>query len=67
MVLEIRGLGVIAAVLAALGAGIAVAQEIQFFRIGTGGTAGTYYPVGGVIADAISNPPGSLACDKGGS
>ena len=67
LVLEIRGLGVIAAVLAALGAGIAAAQEIQFFRIGTGGTAGTYYPVGGVIADAISNPPGSLACDKGGS
>ncbi len=45
----------------------ALAQEIQFYRIGTGGTAGTYYPVGGLIANAISNPPGSLACDKGGS
>lgn len=26
----------------------------QFFRIGTGGTAGTYYPVGGMIANAVS-------------
>ncbi|MFP6742474.1 MAG: TAXI family TRAP transporter solute-binding subunit [Alphaproteobacteria bacterium] len=46
---------------------VALAQEIQFYRIGTGGTAGTYYPVGGLIANAISKPPGSLACDKGGS
>ena len=28
----------------------------QFFRIGTGGTAGTYYPVGGMIANIISQP-----------
>ncbi|TMJ01590.1 MAG: TAXI family TRAP transporter solute-binding subunit [Alphaproteobacteria bacterium] len=26
----------------------------RFFRIGTGGTGGTYYPVGGMIANAIS-------------
>ena len=45
----------------------AVAQEMQFFRIGTGGTAGTYYPIGGLIANAISNPPGSRGCDDGGS
>jgi TRAP transporter TAXI family solute receptor len=44
-----------------------VAQDIKFFRIGTGGTAGTYYPIGGLIANAISNPPGSRECDKGGS
>ncbi|ODT66751.1 MAG: immunogenic protein [Pelagibacterium sp. SCN 63-23] len=43
------------------------AQDMQFFRIGTGGTAGTYYPIGGLIANAISNPPGSRACDEGGS
>lgn len=43
------------------------AQDIQFFRIGTGGTAGTYYPIGGLIANAISSPPGSRACDAGGS
>ncbi len=43
------------------------AQEIKFFTIGTGGTGATYYPVGGVIANAISNPPGSRPCDEGGS
>lgn len=45
----------------------AAAQEMSFFRIGTGGTAGTYYPIGGLIANAISSPPGSRACDDGGS
>jgi TRAP transporter TAXI family solute receptor len=35
-------------------AGVGHAQ--QFFRIGTGGTAGTYYPVGGMIANAVSQP-----------
>ena len=43
-----------AAALPALGFGQARAQTKQFFRIGTGGTAGTYYPVGGLIANAIS-------------
>lgn len=32
------------------------AQAQQFFRIGTGGTAGTYYPIGGIIANAVSQP-----------
>ena len=40
---------------AALAAPLA-AQAQQFFRIGTGGTAGTYYPVGGMIANAVSQP-----------
>ncbi|MCO5125962.1 MAG: hypothetical protein M9957_01165 [Rhodobacteraceae bacterium] len=40
---------------------------MAFFRIGTGGTGGTYYPIGGLLANAISNPPGSRACDEGGS
>ena len=31
-------------------------QAQQFFRIGTGGTAGTYYPVGGMIANSVSQP-----------
>lgn len=38
-----------------------------FFRIGTGSTAGTYYPVGSLLAAAISNPPGSHPCEQGGS
>jgi uncharacterized protein len=32
------------------------ASAQSFFRIGTGGTAGTYYPIGGLIANAISQP-----------
>ncbi len=48
-------------------ASMASAQDIKFFTIGTGGTAYTYYPVGGVIANAISKPPGSRECGKGGS
>jgi uncharacterized protein len=47
--------------------GLAAAQEMRFFRIGTGGVAGTYYPIGGLIADIISNPPGARPCEKGGS
>ena len=43
------------------------AQDLRFFRIGTGGIAGTYYPIGGMIAHAVSNPPGAIACDDGGS
>ena len=43
-----------AATLATLAASRANAQA-RFFRIGTGGTGGTYYPVGGMIANAISN------------
>lgn len=59
-----------AALTAAIAFGLtttAHAQELTFFTIGTGGTAATYYPVGGVIANAISSPPGSRACDEGGS
>ena len=44
-----------------------VAQDLKFFRIGTGGTAGTYYPIGGLLANAISNPQGSRPCNEGGS
>jgi uncharacterized protein len=44
------GLGVLA-----IGGQSAVAQgQAKFFRIGTGGTGGTYYPVGGIIGNAVS-------------
>ncbi len=62
--LKAAGLGAVVA----LGmAGATFAQDIKFFTIGTGGTAFTYYPVGGVIANAISKPPGSRECGEGGS
>jgi TRAP transporter TAXI family solute receptor len=62
--------------LAGLGGGLAVASlpsalravtdEETFMRIATGPTSGTYFPVGGVVATAISNPPGSPECGRGG-
>ena len=33
----------------------AAAQQRQFFGIATGGTGGTYYPLGGMLAQLISN------------
>jgi TRAP transporter TAXI family solute receptor len=69
--MKLKGkLGILlAAVLASVSlvGGVAQAQEMKFWRIGTGGAGGTYFPIGGLIASAISNPPGSRPCDKGGS
>jgi TRAP transporter TAXI family solute receptor len=45
-----------AALLAATLLAAGQAQAQQFFRIGTGGTSGTYYPVGGMIANSVSQP-----------
>ncbi|MDM0046249.1 TAXI family TRAP transporter solute-binding subunit [Variovorax dokdonensis] len=45
-----------AVALLATAALVGTAGAQQFFRIGTGGTAGTYYPVGGMIANAVSQP-----------
>ncbi len=50
-----------------LAGGLAQAQEMKFWRIGTGGAGGTYFPIGGLIANAISSPPGSRSCAKGGT
>src|SRR3954452_12249938 len=35
--------------------GLATAQDRVFFGIATGGTGGTYYPLGGMLAQMISN------------
>ena len=43
------------------------AAEVDYFRIATGSTDGTYFPIGSLISSAISNPPGSLDCADGGS
>ncbi|MEZ5857527.1 MAG: TAXI family TRAP transporter solute-binding subunit [Geminicoccaceae bacterium] len=56
-----------AAALSGLGAFSAFAQDMRLFRIGTGGIAGTYYPIGGLIAAIISQPSGARSCDDGGS
>ena len=34
--------------------GVAQAADMTFFRIGTGGAGGTYFPIGGLIANALS-------------
>jgi TRAP transporter TAXI family solute receptor len=61
-----RALGLSAAAGALLGPDIARAQAPQFFRIGTGSAGGTYYPIGGIIANAISCPPGA-PCNTSGA
>lgn len=48
-------------------AAAATAQELRFIRIGTGATGGSYFPVGGLIANVISSPPGSAPCELSGS
>ena len=44
-----------AAMLAAITAARPANAQTKFFRIGTGGTGGTYYPIGGLIGNAISS------------
>jgi TRAP transporter TAXI family solute receptor len=61
-----RALGLAAAVGALVSADRAQAQAPQFFRIGTGSAGGTYYPIGGIIANAISCPPGA-PCNVAGA
>lgn len=47
--------------------GGAAALDTIFFRIGTGSPDASYFPIGALIASAISNPPGSRPCEDGGS
>lgn len=43
------------------------AADLRYLTIGTGPPGESYFPMGGLIASAISNPPGSRPCDRGGS
>jgi hypothetical protein len=47
--------------------GTAAADDPRFFRIGTAATAGSFFEIGGIIASAISNPPGTPACARPGN
>lgn len=47
---------------ALIASSLAVSQELQLFRIGTGGVGGTYYPIGNLVAQAIGHPPDSAPC-----
>lgn len=48
-----------------LSGSVVQAQDMIFFRIGTGSAGGAYFPIGGLIANAISSPPGSRTDGKG--
>ncbi|MCV6613073.1 MAG: TAXI family TRAP transporter solute-binding subunit, partial [Amphritea sp.] len=52
---KLKTLLISAALSTGLAAGVAQAQERVFFGIATGGTGGTYYPLGGMLAQVISN------------
>lgn len=45
----------------------AEADELRYLRIGTGPPGESYFPVGGLLAGALSKPPGTPPCEKGGS
>jgi TRAP transporter TAXI family solute receptor len=55
------------AILAAGGWSASATGALTYFRIGTGDASGSFFAIGSAIAGAISNPPGSRACDAGGS
>ncbi len=62
-------------VMAIMGNGALAADEVvepdsdqtSFFRIGTSPAGESHFLIGGILANAISNPIGSRACAKGGS
>jgi TRAP transporter TAXI family solute receptor len=54
----------ICAVLASLPA---LAQEVGFFRLAAGDSAGSSFPIASLIASVISKPVGTRACEAGGS
>lgn len=56
-----------AGLLLAVAAGGMRAQEGRFFRIATGPVGGSVYTLGGLLAEAVSSPPGSPPCELGGS
>jgi TRAP transporter TAXI family solute receptor len=61
------GFAVLAALASAAVAPAPGAQEgMRHFRIATGPTAGTYFPIGALIAGIISGPEGGPACEDGG-
>ena len=42
-------------------------EETRYFRIGTAAATGTYFQIGGVLANLISKPAGARDCEHGGS
>lgn len=42
-------------------------DDARFIRIGTGNVTGTYYPIGALIAAALSRPAGARTCAEAGA
>ena len=42
------------------------AEDARYVKIATGSVTGTYYPVGSLIANLLSRPPGARTCDEAG-
>jgi uncharacterized protein len=42
-------------------------SPICYFSIGAGPVSGSYFPIASLLASALTNPPGSPPCSKGGS
>ncbi|HVZ00213.1 MAG TPA: TAXI family TRAP transporter solute-binding subunit [Dongiaceae bacterium] len=53
-------------VAAARGIAKAAAQDVSYFRIGGGAVGSRLYQLAGMVAAAITNPPGAENCDKNG-
>ena len=53
--------------LAAMVPRAAAAQDLRFFRIGAGPIGENHFAMASLIANVISNPPGSRECERGGS
>lgn len=59
--------GVLSACCLLVAPGAASANDsVTYFRIGTGGSGGTYFPIGTIIANAISRQKGAAPCERGG-
>ncbi|MGJ3258370.1 MAG: TAXI family TRAP transporter solute-binding subunit [Rhodospirillales bacterium] len=43
------------------------AEDLRFFKIASGSSGGTYFPVASLLARVISNPPGAKSCANGGN
>ena len=55
-------------VMSGIGPASAQAQEnLTYLRVGTGPTGEAHFHIGGLIASALSNPPGSQPCERGGN
>ncbi|MBS4048718.1 MAG: TAXI family TRAP transporter solute-binding subunit [Alphaproteobacteria bacterium] len=53
-----------AMLLAALPAGMSAWAQTSMLRIGTGGQSGTYFPIGSLIAQAVSDMPVGPGCNS---